>query len=153
MASKKLQANLEPSWCPPWCQGLFPGAVAESMGALPGWRKPTVPTGGSLGWRKTRGPAQPCRVLGPGSKALHPVISLHLCFSSWNSFPHFCFSKHQSVWEPPEGLLTWGARLPHHHHPPPPPSASIPHFGHIHHTTETPLGHHRGLEVHDLQYH
>lgn len=116
VAPKKLQANLQPSWCPPWCQGLFPGAVAESMGALPGRRKPTVPTGGSLGWRKTRGPALPCRVQGPGSKALHPVISLHLCFSSWNSFPHFCFSKHQSVWEPPEGLAYMGCT--------PPPSSS-----------------------------
>lgn len=54
-----------------------------------------------------QGPTPPCRVLGPGSRTLHPFLSFHLCFSSWNSFPQSCFSKHQSVWEPTEGLLRW----------------------------------------------
>lgn len=50
-------------------------------------------------------PSSPHRALSPVSRTLHPVISLHLCFSSWNSFPQFCFSKHPSVWEHPKGLL------------------------------------------------
>lgn len=65
---QKLQANLQPGWCPPQCQGLLPGAVAESIRAAPGWRKPTVPTGGSVGWGSPRAPCHlsGCWVLAPG---------------------------------------------------------------------------------------
>lgn len=68
MAPHKLQAHLQPGWCPPQCQGLFPDAVAESMGATAGWQKPTVPTGGSVGWGSTRAPhhLSGCWVLAPG---------------------------------------------------------------------------------------
>lgn len=59
------------------------------------------------GMGEPQDPVPPLRVLGPGSRTLHPIISLHLCFSSWNSFPRLSFFKHQSVWEPPKGLLRW----------------------------------------------
>lgn len=123
---------------PPKLQGLVPLLVSGTIS-----RSYVRKHGGCLwaakahcaherlsGVGEPHGPTPHCKVMRPGSRTFPPVISLHLCFSSWNSFPRFHFSKHQSTGEPPEGLLRW-----EHHHSPP-PSVSILQLWHVHHATK-----------------
>lgn len=134
-------------------RGYFQVLWQKVWGLFPGGESPQCPREARWGGGRHGAPhyLAGCRVLAPRHSiqlflftcVFPPGIASHI-----SAFPNTKVSGSL-----PRDLLTWGARLPHHHHHPPPPSASIPHFGHIHHTTETPLGHHRGLEVHDLQYH
>lgn len=137
---QKIQANLEPAWFPPGCQGLFPDAAGDCSWAAKGhserWGSPRVP------------PHPGCWIL-----ALENFFLFTFDFSPRITSHNPTFSNTKVF------RVSWGTALVGYiHHPP--SSSSFSFSGHPaagehppHNSNYTGTFPHRALEAHNFQYH